>query len=584
MAFRAPMDEIAFALRQAASDWAVEGLWGELSDGNGSAVLEQAGRFADERLAPLNVVGDRHPAERTADGVRTPPGWREAYRTWREGGWAGLAASPDLGGSGLSHLLLAGCLDAWNGANMAFMLAPLLSFAASDALAAHARPELRDLYLRRIVSGEWTATMNLTEPQAGSDLSDLRTRAEPAADGAFRLFGQKIFITYGDHDLTDNVVHLVLARLPDAPAGPRGLSLFLAPKMLVDSNGRPGQPNDLRCVGLERKLGIHGAPTCAMVFGESGGARAWLIGEPHRGLTCMFTMMNNARLAVGLEGVGVSEAAAQAALAFARERRQGRAPGSTGSDQSLIIEHPDVRRMLLTMRAGAAAARAVCYRTAAAIDVAGVDGPARLAATERAALLTPVAKAFATDLANEIASLAIQTHGGMGYIEETGVAQLLRDARIAAIYEGTNGIQAIDLVQRKITLREGGAVRDEIAALGRMMRNIEGRAPAATTVGLARGLDALSSATDWLLASLMDGRTTDALAGATPYLRLFGLVCGGALLGRAAWGAEAGSDANAPKRAALARFFAENMVAAAPGLAGMVRDGAASTLDGAGLV
>ena len=577
MDFRAPIEDIAFAMAQAAGAQR-GGLWPELADGTAESVLAEAGRFAQEKLAPLNRIGDRQPARLTECGVVTPPGWRGAYDIWRAGGWAGLAAPSRFGGAGLSHLLLSACLDVWNGANMAFMLGPLLSFAAIDALKEHADPRVQSIFLRRLVSGEWTATMNLTEPQAGSDLSDVRMRAVPFGDGTYRLFGQKIFITYGDHDLTDNIVHLALARLPDAPAGAKGISLFLAPKIRVEDDGRPGSRNDLRCAGLEHKLGIHGAPTCAMIFGESDGAEAWLVGEPNRGLACMFTMMNNARLAVGLQGVGVCEAATQAALNFARERIQGRAPGA-GPRRSPIIDHPDVRRMLMTMKASTAAARAICYRTAAAVDASAIDGADAAAASERAALLTPVAKAYSTDLANDVASLAVQVHGGMGYIEETGIAQLLRDARICAVYEGTNGIQAIDLVQRKLPMRGGVAVRSEIESMRRALSVLGGsNLPGfgATAPRLADAVESLVRATEWLLQALNENRLADALAGAGPYLRLFALARGGVSLAENAL-AGAG-ESGRPGRIALARFYAEHMAVGAHGLADSVVAGAESVL------
>ena len=386
---------------------------------------------------------------------------------------------------------------------MAFGIGPVLTMAAVDALTAHGSDELQRAYLPKLVSGEWTGTMQMTEPQAGSDVGALRTRAERAGDGTYRLTGQKIFITYGEHDMTDNIVHLVLARLPDAPAGSRGVSLFLVPKFLLNADGSLGARNDVRAHSIEHKLGIHGSPTCTMVFGDHGGAIGFLIGEENRGLACMFTMMNQARLAVALQGVGIAERATQQALAYARERKQGRAAG-VKDGMSPIIVHPDVKRMLLTMRALTGAARAISYATAVAIDRAhrSADEKARAAANERASLLTPIAKAFATDVGCEVASLGVQVHGGMGYIEETGAAQHFRDARIAAIYEGTNGIQAIDLVTRKLPMSGGNAVRAYIAELRRTADAVKAAndpAFGATGARLADAIDSLERATEWLL-------------------------------------------------------------------------------------
>ncbi|HUZ67031.1 MAG TPA: acyl-CoA dehydrogenase [Beijerinckiaceae bacterium] len=587
MTFRAPVEEILFALRYAAGFERSSPMGESLADGTAEAILRQAAKFADDVLEPLNGPGDRIGAQLSEGKIVTPPGWRAAYEIWRAGGWAGLAAPEDYGGAGLPHLLNAACLDAWNAANVAFMLGPVLSFAAIDALAAHASSELRETYLRKLISGEWTATMNLTEPQAGSDLAALRTKAARAPDGTYLIAGQKIFITYGDHDLSDNIVHLVLARLPDAPAGTRGVSLFLVPKFLVEADGSLGARNDLRCAGVEHKMGIHGAPTCTMVFGDGGGAKAWLVGEENRGLACMFTMMNNARLAVGLQGVGLCEAATQKAIAFARERRQGRASGETHADSSAIIAHPDVRRMLMTMKASTAAARAICYLTAAATDrgAAAQDEAARRAAANRASLLTPIAKAFATDLANETTSLGVQVHGGMGYIEETGAAQLMRDARIAAIYEGTNGIQAIDLVQRKLPMEGGETVRLELALMRDTIEALLAtNAPefGASAARLGEAIECLARATEWMLQTLPT-HVGSALAGATPYLRLFGLARGGASLADLALEAHrqimrGDSDPLHAGRIALARFFAENLAVAASGLESAIVSGADSTL------
>jgi acyl-CoA dehydrogenase len=568
MSYRAPLDDMVFALRLAAGDGAFEpgGLYSDLGDGVAESTVSEAAKFAEQELHPLDKAGDRIGARFSQGAVISPPGWREAYSRWREGGWNALAASPEFGGLGLPALLNAACTEIWNGANMAFALCPLLSHGAIEAIEAHATDALKDVYLRKIISGEWTATMNLTEPQAGSDLSLLRTRAEPAPDGSYRLKGQKIFITYGEHDLGQNIVHLVLARIPGAPAGTRGISLFLAPKFLPDGDGGFTSPNDLRCTGLEHKLGIHGSPTCAMGYGDAGGAVAWLIGEENKGLACMFTMMNNARLAVGLQGVGLAERATQMALDYARERRQGKNSPSDAAP-ARIIEHPDVMRMALTMQALTQAARAICYETAASIDRARRErDPARaMEADERAGLLTPVAKAFSTEISNEVASLGVQIFGGMGYIEETGAAQILRDARILPIYEGTNGIQAIDLVSRKLSLGGGASLRREIADMQSII-DLAGDFPAIEAV--RESVTALDAASQFLI----DADVMRALAGATPYLRLFALARGATLLVK-------GASSGEPKRVALARFFAENIAVAAPALAKAVIGGAPSLLD-----
>jgi acyl-CoA dehydrogenase len=569
MTYRAPLDDILFALRLAAGEGAIEagGVYGDLADGVADQTLAEAARFAEEILLPLDKIGDRVGATYANGAVATPPGWREAYAQWKEGGWNAIAAAQKYGGLDLPALLNAGCTEIWNAANMAFAVCPLLGHGAIEAMEAHASDALKETYLRKIVSGEWTATMNLTEPGAGSDLGLMRTRAERAPDGAYRLFGQKIFITYGEHDLAPNIVHLVLARLPDAPQGTRGISLFLAPKFLPDDSGAFTRHNDLRCGGVEHKLGIHGSPTCTMIYGDEDGAVAYLIGEENKGLACMFTMMNNARLSVGLQGVALAERATQMALQYARERKQGRAPGAR--ETSTIIEHPDVARMLLTMASSTAAARAICYETAAAIDRShrGSDSARAAAAHERASLLTPVAKSFSTDIANETTSLAIQVYGGMGYIEETGVAQLMRDARICAIYEGTNGIQAIDLVTRKIRESDGAALAREIEDMRVIARSSDFSQEA-----LHAAVDALAQASAFLTKAELAG----ALAGATPYLRLFALARGATLLAKGAKAAAKENHPSAARYAELARFFAENVAVAAPGLAKTVIDGGAS--------
>ena len=573
MTYRAPVADIASALEHAAGfgPALAEGLYGDLGEDVVQAVLEEAGRFASDVLAPLNPIGDRYGTPFKDGIVTTAPGWREAYRAWAQAGWNGLAAPAQWGGQELPHAVNAACIEMWNSAAMAFGLGPLLTMAGVDALAAHGSDELKRAYLPKLVSGEWMGTMQLTEPQAGSDVGALRTRAERAADGSYRITGQKIFITYGEHDLTDNIVHLVLARLPDSPAGTRGISLFLVPKFLLNADGSLGARNDARAHSIEHKLGIHASPTCTMVYGDNGGATGFLIGEENRGMACMFTMMNQARLSVGLQGVAIAERATQQALAYARERRQGRASGAP-SGSSPIIAHPDVKRMLLTMRALTRAARAICYTTAVALDRAqrSADDDARKAAHERASLLTPIAKAFSTDIGNEVASLGVQVHGGMGYVEETGAAQHYRDARITPIYEGTNGIQAIDLVTRKLPLAGGATVKAYIGEIRRTVEAVNATNDAAfgwTGVRLEDAVDSLGRATDWLLGSQHNDLDM-ALAGATPYLRLFALAAGGALLAQEALAAKRldGNGADATARTATARFFAENLAVQAGAL------------------
>ncbi len=472
--YKAPVSEIAFALKHVAGLSAAldAGRLGDLSEDLVDAILEEAGRYATDVVAPLGPIGDKQGSRLVDGAVVTPEGWRAMYRDWIAGGWNGLTAPEEFGGQALPHMLHVAALEMWNSGSMAFALGPTLTMGAVEALEKHGSDALKAVYLPKMVSGEWTGTMNLTEPHAGSDLGVLKARAERAGDGTYRIFGQKIFITWGEHDFTDNIVHLVLARLPDAPAGTRGISLFLVPKFLVNEDGSLGARNDLFCHSVEHKLGIHASPTCTMIygdgrFGDEKGAIGYLIGEENRGLNCMFTMMNNARLAVAMQGVAIAEAATQKAIAYARERTQGKAPGWTGSGMSPIIEHPDIARTLLTMKALTQGSRAIAYACAHAVDMAhATEGEESRHWQERSSLLTPIAKSFATDAGVDVASLGVQVHGGMGFIEETGAARLLRDARIAPIYEGTNGIQAIDLVTRKLPLSEGSQVKGYIAELG----------------------------------------------------------------------------------------------------------------------
>src|ERR1700759_3731714 len=477
MTYRAPINDMLLALNHGAGlEAAVKaGHYGDFDADITAAVLEEAGKFAGDVLAPLNKVGDEHGIKLADNKVTTAPGWPDAYQRWIAGGWNAVSGPESFGGQGLPLAINAACTELWSASNIACGLSPLLTLSAIEARDAHGSEELKKIYLEKLISGDWPGTMQFTEPQAGSDVGALRTRAERASDGSYRIKGTKIFITYGDHDMSDNIVHFVLARLPDAPAGTKGISLFLIPKFLVNADGSLGARNDMYASGIEHKLGMHAAPTCTMTMGDQGGAIGYLIGEENRGMQCMFTMMNQARLAVGLQGVGIADRAYQQALAFAQERRQGRAVGKPGSESDPIIVHPDVKRMLMQMRAMTAASRTICYATAVALAVAARAGDekVRAAAAARGALLTPIAKAFSTDIGNEVTYLGVQIHGGMGFIEETGAAQHYRDARITAIYEGTNGIQSIDLVTRKLGVNQGASAFKLLDELTEVVRKVE---------------------------------------------------------------------------------------------------------------
>ena len=548
------------------------------------AVLEEAGKFASEVLSPINRSGDTEGAQHTGDGVRTAPGWREAYRAFVDGGWNGIGCAQEFGGQGLPKLVSTAVAEMWNSANLSFALGPMLTQGAIEAIEVHGTDAQRETYLHKMVSGEWTGTMNLTEPQAGSDLSVVRTRAVPAGDH-YLISGQKIYITYGEHDLTENIVHLVLARVQDAPAGTRGLSLFIVPKFLVNADGSIGDRNDVRCASIEHKLGIHGSPTAVMIYGEKGGAIGYLVGEQNRGLEYMFIMMNAARHAVGLEGVAIGERAYQRALAFARERVQGKPAGYAGSGTPTIIEHADVRRMLLTMKSRTEAMRALAYVCGAAFDRAARETDAeRLAWWQRRGdLLTPITKGWCTETGIDVASLGIQVHGGMGFIEETGAAQYLRDARITTIYEGTTGVQAQDLVGRK-TQRDGGRGTREL--LGDIKRTVEALGASndlrAKTLAceLAGGVAALEAALAWLLDSAgQDARLPG--AASVHYLHLWGIVCGGWLLGESALACLRGAGPDAAFREAklnTAHFFALQILSEAGALQRKIVDGSAAVL------
>ena len=597
MTYIAPVSDISFTLNEIAGlrEALDNGAHGDLSADLVAAVLEEAGKFATEQIAPLNRGGDEQGALLKGSDVTMPDGWKTVYQQWAASGWGAVAAREEFGGQDLPISLAIAVQDMWNSASMAFGIGTVLTHGATEAIAAHGSDELRQIYLPRMVSGEWTGTMNLTESQAGSDLGVMRAKAVPQGDGTYRVSGTKIFITYGEHDLTENIIHLVLARLPDAPAGTKGISLFLVPKFLVNEDGSLGQRNDVYCTGMEHKLGIHASPTCTMTFGEKGtfgdqgGAVGYLIGEENRGLMCMFTMMNNARLSVGIQGVAIAERAYQHALAYAQERRQGKAPawsenGADAAVMSPIIDHPDVRRMLMTMKSMTAAVRAICYVTAAAIDCSHGDGEAEAQAEGKALadILTPISKAFSTDVGVEVASIGIQVHGGMGYIEETGAAQHFRDARIAPIYEGTNGIQAIDLATRKIPINGGDSVRALIGQLRGTAEDLMGSEAAAfgrMGYRLNEAVSALEEATEWMLQT-QQSDLAQTLAVAAPYLRLFGLTAGGAFLARGALAGLGNVDGSndIPGAIATARYFAEYLLPETSGLRKTVMNGSDALL------
>ncbi|MDZ4690158.1 acyl-CoA dehydrogenase [Terricaulis sp.] len=532
MSYAAPIADMRFALEACADLWRLRERYPDLDADLLSAILEGAGALAADTLAPINRSGDRAGVILGGDVVVAAQGFREAYEAFKAGGWQGLAADPVYGGQGLPRAVALAVMETVHSANMSFGLLPMLTLTAIEAIEQHGAPDQKKLYLEKLISGEWTGTMNLTEPQAGSDLGALTTKAVPQADGSYAITGQKIFITWGEHDLAPNIIHLVLARIEGAPAGSKGISMFIVPKYRDEDGSR----NAVRCIGVEEKMGIHASPTCTMAY---EGATGWLIGEENRGLAAMFTMMNAARLNVGMEGVAVAEAAYQKALAYARDRKQGGA---------LIIEHPDIRRMLTTMRAKIQAGRAICYACAVAADAGD---------KAREDLLTPLAKAWCTDLGVEVASLGVQIHGGMGFVEEGGAAQFYRDARIAPIYEGTNGIQAIDLYGRKLLSDRGDAMRALIA---------DTRAIASAHPRLAGAADALERATDHMLSAARE----DALTGASAYLALAGDVAGAML-----W-AEGLQRTPNPRQSALLNFYCESVLTRAEARVAEIRIGAAA--------
>ncbi len=586
--YTAPLKDMQFAITEFAGLAGISALPGceEVSAELVEAVLTEAGRFAQGVLDPLNRSGDQQGAQWHDGEVTAPAGFKEAYAQFIEAGWNGLSGATDYGGQGLPHCIAMPLQEMWNSANMAFCLCPMLTTGVQEALTHHGSEALLKTYMSKLVTGEWAGTMNLTEPQAGSDLSAVRTRAEPEGNH-YRIQGTKIFITWGEHDMAANIVHLVLARLPDAPEGVKGISMFVVPKFLVNADGSIGERNDIRCVSIEHKLGIHGSPTCVLAYGDNGGAVGYLVGEANRGLEYMFTMMNHARLGVGMEGVAIAERAYQHALEYAKTRVQGRAIGQRSGDRVTIIHHPDVRRMLMTMRAQTEAMRALGYYAAGALDRSKRHPDAKERARQQARLdlLTPVVKGWSTEVAIEIASLGVQVHGGMGFVEETGAAQYLRDARITTIYEGTTGIQANDLIGRKVGAEKGATALALIAEMRELSARLDAAGDGFKVMHAAyvQAVDALEAATRWV-ADQHRQRPEAAAAVAVPFLKLLGTVAGGWMMVRAVLIAherarEPGADrVFLEAKLATARFYVEHLLPQAGALAETVTQGADSAL------
>lgn len=529
-AYSAPLKDINFVLNELAGLEKTSQLPGleEATPDLVEAVLEEAGRFAGEVLAPLNASGDEAGATIEDKQVTSAAGFADAYRAFADGGWPALPFSPKRGGQGLPELVSTAVSEIWQSANMSFSLCPMLTEGAAIALDIHGSEQLKDTYLPKMISGEWTGTMNLTEPQAGSDLAAVKTKAVPEGDH-YLISGQKIFITWGDQEFTENIIHLVLARLPDAPPGIKGISLFLVPKFILNEDGSIGERNDAYPISIEHKLGIHASPTCVMSYGDNGGAVGYLVGEEHNGIACMFTMMNHARIAVGVEGMSISERAYQQALSYAKERVQGQIVG--GKDRATIINHPDIRRMLMLMKSGIEAMRALCYTTAASMDFMHYveDEAVRNQHANRFALLTPVVKAWCTELAQELTYLGVQIHGGMGFIEETGAAQHYRDARITTIYEGTTGIQALDLVGRKVIRDNGAALKELIGELNEtanLAQQADDEMLKALEDNFRAGIAGIEQASQWLVENYRNDANIPGSV-AVNFMMLVGTVCGG---------------------------------------------------------
>lgn len=584
--YRAPLEEITFTLETVAGmrQWSAIPGFEEAGEDLVLAVLEEAGKLANDVIAPTNQIGDEEGAVLMDGAVKTPDAFKPMHQTFVEGGWSTLSADPELGGQGLPASLEIAVTEMVTSANMAYSLQPLLTSGAIQAINAHASEELRMTYLPKMISGEWSGAMNLTEPAAGSDVGALRAKATKQPDGTYRISGQKIYITWGEHDLCDNIVHLVLARLPDSPPGTKGISMFIVPKFLVNADGTLGERNDVKCVSIEHKLGIHGSPTCTMAFGENDKCVGYLVGEENFGMRNMFTMMNHARIGVGLQGVSIAERAYQHSVTFAQDRIQSAEIGAKSRDSVAIINHPDVRRMLLTIRATAEAARAIIYRNVWALDRAhaATDKDERRQAIGEADLLTPISKAYSTDIGVEAASLAVQIHGGMGFVEETGVAQYYRDARIAPIYEGTNGIQALDLAGRKLNADGGihwrSLIKEMKTSAGELSRSMASAKPA-----LVDGIEALEDAAGTLFANGFE-HIVDTAGAATPYLRLFGTVLGAHLLAQQAVEAERrlasneGNPSFLKSKIAVARFYIEQILPTATALVEPIKAGAGTLM------
>ena len=586
--YAAPIREMLFVMKELSGLDAISTLPGyeEATPDLVQAILDEAGKFATEVLAPINASGDRQ-GNRWADGeVATADGFKEAYASFCETGWNGMPAATEFGGQGLPITVSTAVLEMWKSANMSFSLCQMLTLGAVEAIAHHGSDELKNTFLPNMVAGTWTGTMNLTEPQAGSDLAAVRTKAEPRGDGSYAITGTKIFITWGEHDMAENIVHLVLARLPDAPPGVKGISLFVAPKFLVNADGSLGARNDLVCASIEHKMGIHASATAVMAFGEKDGAIGYLVGEPNRGLEYMFTMMNHARLNVGLEGVGIAERAYQQAVGYARERIQGRIVGDASGEKKPILHHPDVRRMLMDMKARTEATRAIAYYVAGCMDRAKShpDDAVRGANQRRLELLTPVVKGWCTEAAQGVTWNGIQVHGGMGFIEETGACQHMRDARITTIYEGTTAIQANDLIGRKVAREGGHAMRALLEDMATTRRQLDGHDDAQMRhigAALGCGMYALTEATEWLLSNY-EAHPQAAAAGAVPFLKLAGTVAGGWLMARSALVAfERLRDADDGFYAAkliTARYFAEHVLPEANSYRDAIVNGSESVL------
>ena len=584
----APVKDMLFAMNELAGLQEIVGLPGneDVSSDLVEAILDEAGKFASEVVDPLNKVGDKQGNKWNNGVVTTADGFKEAYASFCETGWNGMPASTEFGGQGLPVTVSTAVLEMWKSASISFSLCQMLTLGAVEAIAHHASDELKATYLPNMVSGKWTGTMNLTEPQAGSDLAAIRSKAEPRGDGSYAITGTKIFITWGEHDMAENIIHLVLARLPDAPPGVKGISLFIAPKFLVNADGSLGERNDLICASIEHKMGIHGSATAVMSFGDKGGAIGYLVGEPNRGLEYMFTMMNHARLNVGLEGVGVSERSYQHALAYARERIQGRIIGDKSGEKKPILHHPDVRRMLMDMKSRTEAGRALAYYVAGCMDRAKShpDADVRAANQRRLELLTPVVKGWCTENAQGITWNGVQVHGGMGFIEETGAAQYMRDARIITIYEGTTAIQANDLIGRK-TAKEGGKSMQQlladIAETGSALRASGNAQLKAIAEALGDGIAALDEATNWLIANY-DANPQAAAAGSVPFLKLTGIVVGGWLMARSAAVAAERLDAADgdfyKAKIGTATYFAQHVIPEANSYRDAIVGGAESVL------